>query len=71
MSQPSLPENVVPFRARGGREPWVTGRRLAEHFQVSVRTVQRWKAQDLPCIDRGGTVRYRISEAEAWLPGTD
>jgi phage terminase Nu1 subunit (DNA packaging protein) len=68
MSQPRPPDNVVPFRPRGGREPWVTARRLADHFQVSVRTVQRWKARGLPCLDVGGTVRYRISDAESWLP---
>ena len=41
--------------------------RLADHFQVSVRTVQRWKVRGLPSIGEGGTVRYRISDAESWL----
>jgi phage terminase Nu1 subunit (DNA packaging protein) len=64
------PENVVAFRPRSGREPWVTAKRVAEHFEVSTRTVQRWKERGAPFLPAGGSVRYRISDLESWLQGT-
>jgi hypothetical protein len=69
MSSAGLPEGVIPFRLRRGAEPWVPADVVASHFQVSVRTVQRWKQQGCPSISRGGTVRYRVSTIEAWLGG--
>jgi excisionase family DNA binding protein len=62
-------EGVIPFRPRGGSEPWLTKRRLAEYFQVSVRTIERWTTAGMPCLRCGRTVRYRISACEAWLQG--
>jgi phage terminase Nu1 subunit (DNA packaging protein) len=66
MKPGALPENVVPFRSRDGREPWVRASRIAEHFGVSTRTVQRWRAEGAPCLVIGGSVRYRISVVETW-----
>ena len=44
-------------------------KRLADHFEVSERTIQRWQAEGMPCIGRGHTIRYRASAVEAWLEG--
>lgn len=69
MNRGTSPDNVVPFRARAGREPWVNAKRVAEHFQVSTRTVQRWKGRGAPFLPAGGSVRYKISALESWLRG--
>jgi len=58
---------VDPVRAHGIAEPWLSRRRLAEHFEVSERTLQRWQSEGMPAIRRGRTVRYRASAVEAWL----
>lgn len=63
------PSRPTAFRSRGTGEPWLTRKRLAEHFEVSERTIQRWQAMGMPCIARGRTVRYRATAAEAWLEG--
>lgn len=63
----SRSHNVVALRPRYGEEPWVTPQRLADYFGVSTRTVQRWKAEGLPCLERRGVVRFRCSVAESWL----
>jgi excisionase family DNA binding protein len=60
-------DGVIPFRPRAGSEPWLTKRRLADYFQVSVRTIERWTTRGLPCLRVGRTVRYRVSACEAWL----
>ncbi len=65
--QPS--SQVIPFRPRGTGEPWLPRKRLADHFEVSERTIQRWQAEGMPCIGRGHTIRYRASAVEAWLEG--
>jgi hypothetical protein len=57
------PGRVIPFP----REGLVKKAALADHFQVSPRTVERWVADGMPCHRLGGSVRYRISECEAWL----
>jgi phage terminase Nu1 subunit (DNA packaging protein) len=67
MSRQGRPEVVVPFRRPGRQEPWVSAQRVANYFGVSVRTVQRWKSQGVPCLDHGGIVRFRLSSVETWL----
>jgi phage terminase Nu1 subunit (DNA packaging protein) len=57
---------VIPFPG-AAREPWVAKAQLAQHFDVSLKTVERWTADGMPCLRTGGrTVRYRISDCEAW-----
>lgn len=63
----SLGANVVPFRARGGREAWVTKLQLAAHLQVSAKTIDRWVAQGMPCLRRSRTMRFQVSACESWL----
>jgi len=63
------PSRVIPFRPHGSGEPWLSRKRLADHFDVSERTIQRWQAAGMPRIGRGHTVRYRASAVEAWLEG--
>jgi excisionase family DNA binding protein len=60
------PESVVPFRPRGGREPWLAGKQLADYYGVSTRTIQRWTQQGMPAMRIGGTVRYQVSRTDAW-----
>ena len=60
--------NVVPLRRRDSG-PWVTPQGLADHFGVSLRTVQRWKAEGLPCLERRSIVRFQVTDAEEWLQG--
>ena len=64
---PVFGSNVVPLRIRGGREPWVTKAQLAEHLQVSVKTVERWVVEGMPCLRRNRTMRFQISVCEQWL----
>jgi phage terminase Nu1 subunit (DNA packaging protein) len=58
---------VIPLPGVAGREPWVTKAQLARHFDVSLKTVERWAVAGMPCLSRGRTVRYQISACEAWL----
>jgi hypothetical protein len=64
----------LPARAPGGspgagrgEEPWVTRRQLANHLQVTPRWIELQHRQGLPHLRRGGIVRYRIADVEAWL----
>jgi hypothetical protein len=45
----------------------VTKRQLAEHLQVTPRWIEMQHRFELPRLHRGGIVRYRVSEVEAWL----
>jgi Helix-turn-helix domain len=60
---------VIRFPQRPGREPWWPKKRLAEHLDVSERTMERWTAEGMPCLRSPRTVRYRPSDVEAWLAG--
>ncbi len=48
-------------------EPFVTVDELAEHIGVTTRTLRRWRDQGMPHYMRGATLRFRVSEVEAWL----
>lgn len=46
-------------------ERWVGKKEVAEHFKISVRTVDNWmKRRLLPYIRTGRNVRFKLSEAE-------
>jgi hypothetical protein len=47
-------------------EPWVDETVIARHFDVSTRTVRRWRADGMPSKLIGCSRRYRISHAESW-----
>jgi excisionase family DNA binding protein len=49
-------------------EPWLTKREVARKLQVSTRTVERLR---LPAIRVGGQNRYRMSEVDRALAGTE
>jgi hypothetical protein len=61
---------VLPFpqRRNDGEiwEPWVDESAIARHFDVSTRTVRRWRADDMPSRLIGGSRRFRVSEVEGW-----
>lgn len=48
-------------------ERWLSQEGLADHFSVSVRTVQNWRRAGMPHLMAGSHPRYRPSECEAWL----
>lgn len=47
-------------------EPWVSEIVIARHYNVSARTVRRWRAQGMPSRLLGGSRRFRLSEVESW-----
>lgn len=48
-------------------EVFLTGKELAEHFDVSDRTVRRWRAEGMPSLKSdGGARRYPQDACEAW-----
>ena len=59
---------VFPARKRGGErwEPWVTESVVARHYNVSTRTVRRWREAGMPSRILGSSRRFRLSEIEAW-----
>lgn len=58
--------DVIPFRRES--EPWVSSKVIAEHFGVSVKTVDRWRAKGAPHEPWGRKLmRYRVSDVESWL----
>lgn len=53
-------------------EPWVKKERVAEHFDISTRTVYRWVEAGCPIKRlRGGTLRFQIAAISAWLDEQD
>ena len=71
----SVTTNVIDFAAAKRRreesaEPWVKKERVAEHFDVSTRTVYRWVNDGCPVKRlRGGTLRFQIGPISRWLEG--
>jgi hypothetical protein len=53
-------------RGEATSEPWMSERALALQFEVSTRTVRRWRASGMPSRIFGGVRRYRLSECENW-----
>lgn len=47
-------------------EVWLTKRKLAAHWGVSPRTIERMMAAGLPSVYRSGKRRFRLSSAEQW-----
>ena len=49
-------------------EGWVSKKGVAEHFNISVRSIDNWmKRGMLPYIRTGKSVRFKLSEAEETL----
>ena len=56
-------------RVGGGKrlwDSWVSEIVIARHYNVSARTVRRWRAQGMPSRLLGGSRRFRLSEVESW-----
>jgi excisionase family DNA binding protein len=62
---------VFLFPDRSGREPWWPKKKLAQYLDVSERTIERWTAEGMPCLRSRRTVRYRVSDVEAWLSSAE
>jgi predicted site-specific integrase-resolvase len=51
-----------------GSEPWRSKAWIAEHYAISVRTVERWLHAGCPSVLlRGGVRRLRLSHVERFL----
>ena len=48
-------------------ETWLSKKTIARHYNVSVRTVERWLYAGCPSRMLGGVRRMRLSEIELWL----
>lgn len=58
----ALPQqNIQPIAL----ERWVGKKEVAEHFKISIRTVDNWMIRRLlPYIRTGRNVRFKLSEAD-------
>lgn len=53
--------------ARRLADPFVTKQQLAQHFNVTVRTIENWQRRGvLPYVKHGKIVRFKLSEVEAY-----
>lgn len=59
---------AFPQHRRDGHtwEAWVDEAIVARHFDVSPRTVRRWRTQGCPSMLIGGLRKYRIGALETW-----
>jgi len=58
---------VIQFPPRGDFDPWLNKAQVAAHLCLSVRTVERFVAeQGLPSRMVGGQRRFKLSEVEEW-----
>lgn len=49
-------------------EAWTTAAEVAEHLAISDATLQRWVAdRGVPVHRIGRTLRFRLSEVDAWV----
>jgi excisionase family DNA binding protein len=51
------------------QEPYVSEKQLAKHLGVTPRTIKRWRAigHAIPGYRVGRSMRYRLSEVDAWV----
>ncbi len=56
-------------KSRGPQERPKTKAEVAEHFSVSVRTIDRWMTRGMPYEKpfEGGSVRFNLSACEEWF----
>jgi excisionase family DNA binding protein len=53
-------------------EPWITLEAVSEHLAVSMDTVRRWiRERDMPAHKAGGVWRFKVSEVDAWVRGSE
>ncbi|HTB49579.1 MAG TPA: hypothetical protein VK701_01245 [Solirubrobacteraceae bacterium] len=48
-------------------EPWLDKRGLARHLSCSVKSIERAQVAGMPHAIIFGRIKFRASEAEAWL----
>lgn len=47
-------------------EPWLAEGAIARHYDVSTRTIRRWRRLGMPSSVFGGVRRYRLADCEGW-----
>ena len=53
------------------REPWVTSDEICGYLRISVNTLTRWIAvRGMPANRVGRSLRFKISEVDAWVRST-
>lgn len=54
-------------QARHPAEPFITKQQLAQHFNVSARTIENWRRRGvLPYVKVGKVLRFKLSEVESY-----
>ena len=48
-------------------ERYCSKREIADHYGLSLRTIERWQFDGCPSRLIGGVRRFRVSEVEQWL----
>lgn len=48
------------------RDGWLTKRQAADHFAVSVRTIDNWRKRGLQAHKMGGVVRFKRGDLAAF-----
>ena len=68
MTEPARSRSGARRQAPQGLEPYVDAHVVAEFLSVAYSTVQGWASRGkIPCHKRNGSVRFRLSEVDAWL----
>ncbi len=47
--------------------PWLGKTKIAEHFDCSIRWIERRMEEGLPHTHIAGRAKFRVSEVEPWL----
>jgi excisionase family DNA binding protein len=42
---------------------------IAEHYNVSVRTIRNWVKKGMPVVVVGGVHRFDLAEVDKWIKG--
>lgn len=51
-----------------GHEPWVTSEEICKYLRISANTLTRWiSVQGMPSRRVGRSLRFRLSEVDAWM----
>lgn len=61
---------VVHFPTRISAEPFYSRKDIADHLDVSTKTVDRHVARGCPSYKIGRCRRFKLSEVELWLEDT-
>ncbi len=68
----AYPENELRNVKGAKMETYLTVEELAEYLKLSQQTIRRWiRGQEIPFHRIMNVIRFRLSEIDAWVEGTD